>query len=491
MVLAAAVFAGEASAPLVALLVVLAPLLALVAGGRGRRESPPSVVTAVAGLATVGTVLSANVMIMMGVARLWGVPLRQSLALLGVSTCAVLVWRRAAALWSGVLILGIAGLTGIVMSMGVVIPAAPWTAWTDLASRPALTFAPGAAWVTDGGTLPRPTTLVFNEVHQVTALSTGVFGVEEGERKDGRIRERRLDPGESLALRAGDRLTIPADTRVRFEAGKRIPGAPPSGAAWAEPMRQASWPTFVEALGLTVTLVGGAVTVLGGHARTTRLTAAFAVPLLLIAFALSASSWGVYAVWFAMDRGLGAPKLGPLLEAVNLSLGNHQLSHLLLIGILGLVALFIAAAAGLANRVEILTEPWRGDEERPAGRLFPDVLWVGMVAVGVMLSLGELEPGALLAFGWGLGASAWAAPRLGGARAGTGAGSVTGVIVFVALSIARTLAVPGLAPLDSYPALVAAPTAVVAAVLGRRRPASQGAGGRRQPWPSVAGSRRP
>ncbi len=52
-------------------------------------------------------------------------------------------WRRAR-YWSGVaprpsasgvLVLGVAGLTGIVMSMGVVIPAAPWTAWARLASR--------------------------------------------------------------------------------------------------------------------------------------------------------------------------------------------------------------------------------------------------------------------------------------------------------------------------------------------------------------------
>ncbi len=487
MTLAAAVFAGEVTAPLVALLVVLAPLLALAARGRGDDESPSSVLTTVAGLATVGTVLSANVMIMMGVAGLWGIPLRQSLALLGVSACAILAWRRTAALWSGALILGIAGLTGIVMLMGMAIPAAPWTAWTDLASRPALAFPQGAAWVTEGRTVLRPTTLIFHETHQVTALSAGIFRVEEGERKDGRIRERHLDPGESLALRAGDRLTIPADTKVRFEAGKRIPGAPISGVAWAEPLPRASWPTLIEALGLAVTLAGGAATVLGGHARATRLTTALAVPLLLTVFALSASSWGVYAVWFAADHGLGASSLGPLVEAVHLSLGNHQLSHLLLLGILGLVTLFIAAAAGLANRVETLSESWRAGEERPPGRLLPDVLWLGMLAGGVMLSQWELEPGPLLAFGWGLGASAWAAPRLVGGRSGA-VGPTTGAVVFVALSIAHAMALPGVAALGSYPALVAAPAALVATALARRRPASQGASRGRQRRASVAGS---
>ena len=234
--LAARVFAGDVTAPLVALLVVLAPLLALLpGGGRGGDAPGPDVVSTVVGLSALGMVLSANVMVVTAVASLLGVPFPQSAALLGVSACLILVCRRAPFVSSLAFIVGIAGLTVLVAAMGVALPAAPWTTWAQLASRPALAFSPGTAWVSDGRTVPRVTTLVFDETHQVTALSRGVFRVEEGERSDGTVQERRLNPGDSLMLRAGDRLTIPPDVRVRFEAGKRIPGTPRSGAAWAEP----------------------------------------------------------------------------------------------------------------------------------------------------------------------------------------------------------------------------------------------------------------
>jgi hypothetical protein len=490
--LAARVFAGDVTAPLVALLVVLAPLLALLrGGGRGGDAPGPDVVSTVVGLSALGMVLSANVMVVTAVASLLGVPFPQSAALLGVSACLILVCRRAPFVSSLAFIVGIAGLTVLVAAMGVALPAAPWTTWAQLASRPALAFSPGTAWVSDGRTVPRATTLVFDETHQVTALSGGVFRVEEGERSDRTVQERRLNPGDSLMLRAGDRLTIPPDVRVRFEAGKRIPGTPRSGVAWAEPPRHPSWPALVEALGLALTMTGGAVMLLGGHSRATRLSTAVGVPLLLIAFAFSASSWGVYAVWFAADLGLGASSLAPLLAAVHVSLDGKEPAHLPLLGALALGMLFVAAAAGLANRMAALTESWRADEARPAARLLLDVLWLGMLGAAVMLSQYELEPGTILRLGLGLGASAWAAPRLGGARGGVVAGAVTGVVVFSALSIAHALALPAVTLLGPYPALVAAPAAVVVAVVGRRRRPSPRALRLREPRASVAGSGRP
>jgi hypothetical protein len=490
--LAARVFAGDVTAPLVALLVVLAPLLALLPGGGRRGDAPgPGVVSTVVGLSALGMVLSANVMVVTAVAGLVGVPSQQSMTLVGVSACLILVCRRAPFVSSLAFISGIAGLTVVVAAMGVALPAAPWTTWAQLASRSALAFSPGTAWVTDGRTLPRPTTLVFDEAHQVTALSGGVFRVEERERGDGTVQERRLNPGDSLMLRASDRLTIPPDVRVRFEAGKRIPGAPRSGVAWAEPPRHPSWPTLVEALGLALTMTGGAVMLLGGHSRATRLSTAVAVPLLLIALAFSASSWGVYAMWFAADLGLGASSLTPLLAAVHLSLDGKEPAYLPLLGALALGMLFVATGAGLANRMAVLTESRRADEARPATRLLPDVLWLGMLAAAAMLSQYELEPETMLRLGLGLGASAWAAPRLGGAHGGIAAGAVTGAVVFLGLSIAHALALPAVGLLGPYPALVAAPAATVVAVVGRRRRPAPRALRLREPGASVAGSGRP
>jgi hypothetical protein len=480
---ATAVFAGSATAPLVALLVVLAPLLALLAAGRSADAAGASVVTRVAGLLAAGMVQVANVMLMSGVAALSGIPFRQSLIVIGVWACSILVWRRAPAVWSCALVLGMAGLAVTLVAMGAGLPGPPWTAWAQLASRPTLAFSPGAAWVTEGRTVQRSTTLTFNDTHQVTALSGGVFRVE--------AQERRLSPGDVLALRPGDRLTIPPDVRVRFEAGKRIPGGPMSGVVWAEPPRRPSWPALVEALGLAVTLAGGAVTLLGGGSHASRLTAAIAAPALLIAFVLMASSWGVYAVWFAGDLGLGASSLAPLVEAGRLSLGDGGPTPLLLLGALGLTLLFLASTAGLANRMRTLAEVWGAREAGPAVRLLPDVLWLGMLVIGVALSQYALESGTLLRLGWGLGASAWAGPRLAGARGAVGAGTLTGGAIFAALSIADALALPEAAFLGHYPALLAAPAAAVVATVGRRRRASSHALHVRPATASVAGNGRP
>src|SRR5207244_77433 len=77
---------------------------------------------------------------------------------------------------------------------------APWDAWRDIASRPALTFDARNPWVTDGRTLAALTTLEFTEAHRVTALNLATYRVFE----PGRFREWQLRAGESLSLRAGD-----------------------------------------------------------------------------------------------------------------------------------------------------------------------------------------------------------------------------------------------------------------------------------------------
>ena len=491
MALAAAVFAGSPTAPLLALLLILAPLLALVARQRSLDADGPRIFTMVAGLITVGAAQAASVMILTGVAALLGVPPWQLFTALGVWALSIVAGRRVSSVWSCAFVLGLAGLVGVLVAMGLAVPAAPWTAWAQLATRPALTFSPGAAWVTEGRTVERPTTFTFSDTHQVTALTGGVVRIEIQEKRERIVRERRLNPGDVVAFRAGDRLTIPPDVRVRLEAGKRIPDAPTSGVAWAEPPRRPSWVAVVEALGLAVTLGGGAVTVLGEGARASRLIGAVSAPLLLITFVLCASSWGVYAVWFAGELGPGASTLGLLVEAVPLSLGAREPAALVLTGAGGLAMLFLGSAAGLANRVGVLTAPWTGSEARLPARLLPDVLWLGMLAVGVMLSQHGLESRTILWLGLGLGASAWAAPRLAGPRGGIAAGTVMGVLIFAGLSIAHALKLPWTAELGPYPALLAAPVALLVAFVGRRRRPSPRPLRVRPAMASVAGSERP
>jgi hypothetical protein len=262
---------------------------------------------------------------------------------------------------------------------------------------------------------------------------------------------------------------------VRFEAGTRIPGAAPTGVAWAEP-RRPWWRALIEALGLAVTVLGGAATLMGVPAPATRLTAV-ATPVLLVAFALLASSWGVYAAWFATDLSLGATSLVPLVQTPLVSLRADAFGWAASAAGLGLLALLVATTAGLKSRVESLTHRWGSGPGRPAPRFLGDILWVGLVAACALLHSQDVAPATLLRLGLGLGASAWAAPRLTGGRRGAVAGSVVGAAVFAALSIAAELPLPGVVSLGPYPALVAAPLAAGVAAVARR---SRSAGARRQ-----------
>ena len=102
--------------------------------------------------------------------------------------------------------------------------------------------------------------MVFAEEHRVTAPYGGRL---RGRSVDGgRVTEREwtLAPGQSVTLRAGDRLEEGTALPLRFEPGKRVPGAPASGPAWSGWPRGDGWPR----LGLCVTLVVGGVGLLRG-----------------------------------------------------------------------------------------------------------------------------------------------------------------------------------------------------------------------------------
>src|SRR5262249_59924087 len=123
------------------------------------------------------------------------------------------------------------GFVALVALVALSLVVSPWGAWRALASRSALAFSELSPWVTEGRTLTRSTAIDFTEAHRITALSPATYRVLELDR----FREGQLHAGESLALRAGDRLGLAAGAPPRFVAGKRIPGSPASGVAWADP----------------------------------------------------------------------------------------------------------------------------------------------------------------------------------------------------------------------------------------------------------------
>jgi len=301
VVLAGRVARGDADAPLLILAVALAPLVALLASARRAPAPTHSIAAAVplacAGLLTGASLLAAgDVAAALGAARWQGVVVAGALATLP----ALLPGTR----WALLLPLGLAALAGATLVVGAATHLPPWRAWAESAARPAFRFGARGAWVDGGGRVERRTTVEFAEGQRVTAMAPGIFRVVEREQTQTTTRDWRLASGDTLTLRPGDQLTLEAGARVRFEAGARVPGAPISGAVWADPVERRRPQRLVVWLGVFVTLIVGAAALAptGALARVDGL-ATIAGALVL---PLAAVCWGIYAA-ATPERLLGGP----------------------------------------------------------------------------------------------------------------------------------------------------------------------------------------
>ena len=459
----ARVFSGAPEAPTIALAILVAPLIALL--GAATDAAPrPNRVSALGISAGVGLVLWANLLLLADVAGLLGLPRwATSIVAASVALLAVALLRGdTAGLGSpGLWLLYASGLGFVVLVavVAVALAVSPWSAWKDIASRPALTFGASNPWVTEGRAFAAPTTLEFTEAHRVTALNAATYRVLE----PGRFREWRLRAGESLSLRAGDHLVIGAGARLMFEAGKRVPGTAASGAAWADPPERSGLSTVVHAVGAALTLVGGAVALVVPE-RALTIRGVSTGSGLVLAFVLGALCLGVYGTYAAPGFSIGAPALAAVFGVPEAVVPGRTGTVLLVLGAVVLLLLFSAtvlALRGVLGRALGEASTGHSSGTRPPRALTdPTVAFLVVVA-----SIGSLWPGdasrALLA-GLGLTASAAVAPRVAGdspeARL---AGSLVGVIAFAALSVLGPR-LPAWADVAwTYPALAAAPLAWV------------------------------
>src|SRR6185295_5573963 len=183
-----------------------------------------------------------------------------------------------------------------------------------VASQPAFRFPPSSPWVIAGrdlGVVRGGVPLVFDEVHRLTAPAGGVLRARTLDGARLADIEWTLAPGQTVTLRAGDEISRGSTLRLRFEADKRVPGAPASGMVWADG-RPRRW---LERVGLAVTLLVGAAALLraGLVVRLSRERAGVAAGGLLLAF-VWAQAWAVYAMIQAPDLFLGGITLERLLE---------------------------------------------------------------------------------------------------------------------------------------------------------------------------------
>src|SRR5688572_12553432 len=229
--LALRIAAGEADAPWLVLGALVAPLVALLAPTRAAAAANP--VAAVAAGGAVVMLLAANLLLAADATTLLGGAAWQGVVAAAALALLVPLVPSARRLAAPALVLGAVALVLPLVAVTVATATPPWTVWSRGGWRPALTFSEASAWVQDGERFARPARLSFLEGQRVTALTAGVYRVVERDATPPTVREWHLVSGETLTLRPGDELTVAAGARLRFEAGRRVPGAPASGVAWA------------------------------------------------------------------------------------------------------------------------------------------------------------------------------------------------------------------------------------------------------------------
>jgi hypothetical protein len=459
--LALRVAAGEADAPWLVLGALIAPLVALLAPSRRplERGGPAAIATG----AVLAVLLAADFLVAGDAAALLGGAPWQGVACAAVVALLVVAWPDTARAGAPALVLGVVALLLPLGAVAVGDGSPPWSAWIRAASRPALTFSEHGPWSREGERVALGTRLAFGDGQRVTAITPGTFRVIEHDTPQPTVREWRLAAGETLTLRPGDELAVPSGARLRFQAGRRIPGAPASGADWAD--APARGPGMLPAaLGVLVTLLGAALALVPSAPRA---RAAVAGPLALLVALTGTVGWGVYTAAMAPELALGGSSLAPLLRLP--ILGQATRGRLLaLLALLALGFILLAVAAAARARLAAVVAPAPG-------------FWAATVAVAAALALGLSDPWWLLTTGLGLAAAALAPMRLASSRVAALAGSLVGATAFVALSLLPVLA-PGAPPwlgvVARYPALVAMPLALlVARLLGtpqQRRPPAGG-----------------
>ena len=472
------VIAGDGGVAILAATVTVAPLVALLAaptapGPATRAPGVPDVAVLVASL----LILVANLIVLgdlahaMGVARAYGIgagALLAALVMLGQR--ADREWRLAAALGACVLILPLGFVIG---SVG-----APWTVWSTIASRPALTFDGGSPWVTRGHTFGEDTHLTFHEPHRVVAASPATWRVIERDAPRGVVREWQLGMGDVLTLRPGDELALEAGARVRFEAGRRIPGSPVSGIAWGDGRTGPTRLTPLAAVALVVTIVAGALGLgcsraqptspAGDGGRRASLTLAWA-PFLVLLVIGGAILWGLYGVALAPEIALAPAGVVGLVEVMTRLLPEWQL--LFETGVLAGIALLfvgslVAWQSGPAMTLRALCASMRSAQSP----VMLATVTATIVALAALLALHGTDSWRWFVGALGLAASASAAPRLAMAgRRGEIVGGLVGGTVFAIAVVAPDTIPEALRPFSTQPALVAAPLGWAAARLARAR----------------------
>lgn len=421
----------------IALLVVVAPLLGLLLVTPPRDAAPPHPASTFS-LALMGVVLLwANLLLVGDVARSLGLSRPTGILVVAGSMFVVTAWAPARRRG---LALALPALLALLIPLGVVVERAdrlPLAAWSHAASLPAFRFPSESPWVTEGRPVaPRPgtDTLLFEEEHRVTSVAGGPLRILVSDRGRVQIQEWTLAAGQSVTVRPGDRLVVEPGRSLKFEANKRIPGAPASGIRWADPPRPLLSTAFLSVLGSGLTILGGATALLASERSLPISRAGAAIDgagyVLALAWALG---WATYTAVVAPELFLGGITPEKLFELPALALrGSPWGPSLDALVITGAFFALLTSASALRSRLAP-----GGLEGRDLG------FWGGMLGLASLGSFWPLDTWRMLLMAFGLGAStlaplAWVGiPRERPQAISLAVG--TGLVVFIALALAEQI----------------------------------------------------
>jgi hypothetical protein len=474
----ARVTSGGVEAPLLVLAVVAAPLLALLAGP----GSPPvtSGFAVTVGVVTATCVLAAGFRALTDLGHVLGLETGATVGSAAALVLAATVWPDHHRVAATATLLGALALVSALAMLATAVGAPPWTAWSQVASRSAFTLGPRSEWTGDGARFPAPVTLTFGDPHRVTAVTPAVVRVTEADRRT-TTHERHLAAGEALSVRPGDTVVLPAGARFRFEPGRRVPGAPESGVRWADGADASPSVVLVRWLGLTVTLVGGALMTVRAAPSTSAVAGALG-PAVALGVVVAAACWGVYAVDRAPELAIGAPAAALLVRLPPIVADEPWRSRLLAAVVLAQLALFVGCAGALRHVFVELRGANAGAAGGPAPgrrRVLDAAGWIAVVAAAAALGAVATDAFTPFVLGSGLAAAILIGPLVATRRAADGraraAGALAGGAVFAAVAALGwwSDAARALGGLARHPVLVAVPAAWLVSVVCRA------AGGRR------------
>jgi hypothetical protein len=352
--------------------------------------------------------------------------------------------------------------------------------WREVASRPRIAFSESSAWTVEGGPVRGPgrtPALRFADNQRIEFASKGSVVVEP---REGGGFARDVEAGEQVAVHPGDRLVVPGGLRLRFEAGRRVPDAPDSGAEWVEPpARPTRWPWLIS-LGVTgflgaLGLPTGRTSVGRGRLAPHR-SAQLAGALVILGVALTVG-WSLYAAWLTPEvyvGGVTGAEIYGFPAGVPGSEGTGLVLTWLALG--GLAAGSVAAAlGGLRSLPTVRYEPARGWKR--------GIALVLVASAGSCACLVPLGSWTLLVVALGLAASALAPAAVLAcwSERVTPQGAAAGAVASLAVFLVVVSAGPGSGvvwwsgAVAVAPAVVAAPVHLLVAwvMRARRAPSSR------------------